>query len=382
MSKPSIYLDYAAATPMSVAVTAAMTPYLRDQFYNPSATYQAAINIKKDIELARSQVAEVLGSRSSEVVFSAGGTEANNMAIHGVMSQFPDANIVISSIEHESVREPAAQFDCKEASVDERGIIDTEKLKNLIDDKTVLVSIMHANNEIGTVQPIRRIAQIVKDVRASRQKSGNKLPLYLHTDACQAANYLDLHVSRLGVDLMTLNGGKIYGPKQSGALFVKAGLQLNPLIRGGGQERGARSGTENVAGIVGFGTALVEAQQLKNTELKRLSELQKLFFDNVTKNIPTATINGSLKLRLPNNVHITIPGQDNERLLIQLDEAGIMAAAGSACSASHEESSHVLKACGITDKNARASLRFTFGRQTTTQDIEKTIQTLAKITAQ
>lgn len=205
---------------------------------------------------------------------------------------------------------------------------------------------------------------------------GNELPIYLHTDACQAANYLDLHVSRLGVDLMTLNGGKIYGPKQSGVLYASAKVRLEPLIRGGGQERNYRSGTENVASCIGFAKALQLVQAGRREESERLIGLQKLAFELIAQKLPQAVINGSQKHRLPNNVHLTLPGQDNERLLVELDERGILAAAGSACSASDDEPSHVLRAMGVSDVDAQASLRLTMGRDTSAQDIRDTIETL------
>jgi cysteine desulfurase len=375
--QPVIYLDYAAATPLDPAVLKAMQPYLADDFYNPSATYSAALEVKKTVGEARSKVAHWLGARPSEIIFTAGGTEANNLAIHGVMREFPTGNIVVSALEHESVLVPAREYDYREAAVGPDGRLDLANLRQKIDDKTVLVSIMYANNEVGTVQPIREIAKLVAEVR--RQRGPKGLPLYLHTDACQAANYLDLHVAGLGVDLMTINGGKIYGPKQSGALYVKAGLKLKPLISGGGQERGLRSGTENVASIIGLATALDLAQSKRHVEAKRLQELQRLFFKLLEEQIPTAQINGSRKYRLPNNLHLTIPGQDNERLLIQLDEAGIMAAAGSACSASNEEPSHVLHALGLSDEQTRASLRLTMGRSTTEEEIKHCLQVLNQV---
>jgi len=373
---PAIYLDYAAATPVDPAVLEAMRPYLSDNFYNPSATYSAALAVKKAVAEARSKVAHWLGARASEIIFTAGGTEANNLAIHGVMRQFPDANLVVSAIEHESVLAPARAYDCREAAVRPDGRAAIDDLRRKIDDKTVLVSVMYANNEIGAIQPIREVAKLIDEIRRQRPAGGR--PLYLHADACQAANYLDLHAARLGVDLMTLNGGKIYGPKQSGALYVKAGLELQPLIDGGGQERGLRSGTENVASIIGLAAALDLAQSTRHEEAKRLQALQQLFFKLLEEQIPAAQINGSAKYRLPNNVHLTIPGRDNERLLIQLDEAGILAAAGSACSASSEESSHVLHALGLDDAAARASLRFTMGRGTDAEAVQSTVKTLAR----
>ena len=374
------YFDHAAATPLDPDVLAAMQPFFAGQFYNPSANYLAARQVRASLEQARAEVAAVLGARANEIIFTAGGTESDNLAIAGVMNQFPDANVVVSAIEHDAVLEPARQFTCRIAGVDEQGIVDLEDLAAKIDDNTVLVSVMYANNEVGTVQPIRQVAQHLQQIRDARRKAGNSLPLYLHTDACQAANYLDLHVARLGVDLLTLNGGKIYGPKQSGVLYVSHKVELMPLIRGGGQERNLRSGTENVATAIGFAAALQRAQAGRHDEGKRLSGLQKLAFDLLAEKLPAVVINGSRKNRLPNNIHLTIPGQDNERLLVELDERGILAAAGSACSASDEEPSHVRRAMGLSDTDAQASLRLTMGRETDEQDIRTLVDTLVELT--
>jgi len=380
-----IYLDHAAATPLDPQVLAVMQPFLGDDFYNPSATYQAARDVRKALEKARSDVAHWLGARPSEIIFTAGGTEANNLALFGILRKYPGSHAVSTAIEHDSILEPLSGLSAEGwrstlVSPTDQGLIDPKAIAAAVTDKTVLVSVGYANNEVGTIQPIRQISREVETIRSGRLKRGLKLPLYFHIDACQAGNYLDLHVARLGVDLMTLNGGKIYGPKQSGILYVKAGLQLRPLVAGGGQEHGLRSGTENVAAFVGLAKALNIAQNMRNEEVKRLQTLQILFTQLVKSNLSTGVINGSLKHRLPNNVHLTFPGTDNERLLIQLDEAGIQAAAGSACSASDEEPSHVLKALGLSDADAQASLRFTFGRATTKQDIEKTVELLASLT--
>lgn len=374
-----IYLDFAAATPMDERVLAAMLPYFSTKFYNPSATYLPAQDVRRDLVAARARVAHCLGAKPSEVVFAAGGTEANNLAIQGVMARFADANIVVSAIEHESVLQAAQRFEYREAAVLPTGIVDLEDLRAQIDDKTVLISIMYANNEVGTIQPLHQIAQIVAEIKATRQKQGNELPLYLHTDAAQAANYLDLHVSRLGVDLLTLNGGKIYGPKQTGVLFVSSKVLLQPQILGGGQERGMRSGTENVAGVIGLATALDAAQEYRHQEAARLQKLQKLFFDLLAEKIPQTQVNGSRKNRLPNNVHITIPDQDNETLLLRLESVGVLCSAGSACSASSKEPSHVLRAMGLDDDAIRASLRLTLGRSTTREDITNAVSALAGI---
>lgn len=375
-----IYLDYAAATPLDPRVLKAMEPYFTDQFYNPSATYNEARKVRQDLDSARSKVAHWLGAKSSEIIFTAGGSEANNLAIHGIMRQFPDANIVVSSIEHESVLAAAQRYDCREVAMKPDGTIDLLDLEKKIDENTVLVSVMYANNEIGTIQPLRDVYEIISAKRAARpQSTVHSLPLFFHSDACQATNYLDLNAARLGVDLLTLNGGKIYGPKQSGALFVRGGIKLQPLVDGGGQERGLRNGTENVAGAIGFSVALEITQEMRHQEAKRLQTIQQEFFKLITQELPRAVINGSLKRRLPNNVHLTFPDMDNERLLIQLDEAGVQAAAGSACSASNEESSHVLKSIGLTDQEARASIRFTLGRATTSDTIKRTVELLASL---
>ncbi len=374
-----IYLDHAATTPLDERVFATMQPYLTTQFYNPSATYLAAKSVKRDIESARARVAHWFGARPSEVVFTAGGTEANNLAIHGVMGQYPDANMVVSSIEHDAVLHPAAQYSVKLAPVMPDGLIDVKALIGLIDDKTALVSVMYVNNEIGTIQPLKQIAAALELIRKQRHADGNMHPLLFHTDACQASLYLDLHASRLGVDLMTINASKMYGPKQVGALYVRAGIVLSPQIEGGGQERGLRSGTENVAGIIGLAAALDRAQTDRHTEGKRLQQLQQLAYKLIAEQLPAAILNGSLKHRSPNNIHLTVPGADNERLMMALDEQGVLVAVGSACSASSEEPSHVLQAIGLTDADARASLRLTMGRSTTEAAIRRTISGLASL---
>ncbi len=384
MAKNHVYLDYAAATPLNKQVLAAMKPYLSDQFYNPSAIYLAAKQVNQDLGSARSKVASVLGARSSEIIFAAGGTEANNLAIFGIMKQFPGKHLVVSSLEHDSILQPAKKLASKgfrltELRPTQEGLITADELNKVITSDTVLISIMYANNEIGTIQSIKELAGVIQQIKIERLKKGNKLPLYFHTDACQAANYLDLHVNRLRVDLMSLNGGKIYGPKQSGVLYVSNKVKLEPLIYGGGQERGLRSGTENVAASIGLAKALELVAKKRPIEVKRLNSLQKLLIDLLSQQLPQAKINGSLKHRLPNNLHITIHGQDNERLLFALDERGIECAAGSACSASSAEPSHVLKSIGLSDKDAQASLRITMGQFTTESSIRYFVDSLSSI---
>ncbi|HEY4964099.1 MAG TPA: cysteine desulfurase family protein [Candidatus Saccharimonadales bacterium] len=378
-SKSVVYLDYAAATPLDERVEAAMKPFYRDLFYNPSANYSRAIETKQALSSARAKVANIIGAKPSEIIFTAGGTEANNLAIKGLLTRFPDGNILLSAIEHDSVINPANSFHHKSIKVDHTGIIDTNDLLSKIDDKTILVSVMYVNNEIGTIQPIAKIAKVVAEIRIKRLEEGITTPILLHTDACQASNYLDLHISRLGVDMMTINGGKVYGPKQSGVLFIKAGTILKPLIDGGGQEHGLRSGTESLVNAAGFAVALEIAQKMRKDESKRLTELRDYFYQELQRISPEPIINGNVKHKIANNVHFSIPGQDNEALLFKLDQQNILAAAGSACSASSLEPSHVLGAIGLSDELARSSIRMTLGRGTNKRQLRETIKVLSQI---
>ena len=377
-----IYLDYAAATPMDPKVESAMGSYLGDNFYNPSATYLAARAVRADLNEARANVAAHFGCRPAEVVFTAGATEANNLAIAGIMNLWPDGEVLATAVEHESVLAPVKKYPHKLIKVDARGRLDLAHLEELIGPKTVLVSIMHVNNEIGVLQPIADIANLLNKLSKLRTEKGDKRPLYLHTDAAQSPNFFELKVARLGVDLMTINGGKIYGPKQTGALFIKAGVKLSPQVIGGGQEFGVRSGTENVAGIIGLTVALQIAQRKHSSEAKRLSSLRQRFEAGLLELAPEIKINGSKKHRAPHISSVTFPGTDNERLMMELDEAGVMAAIGSACSASSDEPSHVLSAIGLSAVDARSTLRFSLGCPTTEAEIDYAVKTLKSILAQ
>lgn len=374
-----IYLDYAAATPVDKRVLEAMSPFWIKEFYNPSASYLAARGVRQKLNKARADVARCLGTKPAEIIFTAGATEANNLAIQGVMNIFPDKELLVSAIEHESVLEPASLFRFKQIKASPKGIVDLTDLKKKITDDTVLISVMMVNNEIGSLQPLREIAATLKEARKARQKTGNKLPLYLHSDAAQAGNYFELKTSRLGVDMLSINGGKIYGSKQSGALFVRAGVKLKPLILGGGQEFGIRSGTENLAGAVGLASALSLTQKNREAETRRVDTLKNFFIREIQKNIPVAILNTSSNYQAPHILSITFPGMDNERLMMQLDEAGIICATGSACSATNDEPSHVLAAIGLSEEQARSTLRFSFGRQTDHKQIQKTTKTLARL---
>lgn len=370
------YFDYSAATPLCKEAMHAMEPYYADLFYNPSALYMPARRVKQDLEEARSKIAVAMGARPGEIIFTAGGTEANNLAIHGVMTNYPDKKILISAIEHEAVIEPTSSFKHSSILVNDKALVDINNLEEQIDDDTVMVSVMYANNEVGTIQPISEIAQLIKRVNRERQKKRVKLPLYFHTDACQASSHLDIHVSRVGADLITINGGKIYGPKQSGALYVRAGIKLAPLILGGGQENGLRSGTENVAGAVGLSVALDVARSKALSEKKRLEAIRDNCIKQLSEKIPETIILGHLKKRLPHNVCFAIPGIDNERLMMLLDERGFQVATGSACQASSEKPSHVLTAMGLSDEVARSTLRLSFGRETTDDSVNNLINAI------
>lgn len=373
-----VYLDYAAATPLSKKALQAMMPYLTTDFYNPSALYWEATKLNREKEQFRAKVASVLGAKPVEVIFLSGGSEANNLAIKGLMDAHPGSNIITSAIEHKSVLVPAGQHQHKILQVDAWGRVNLSNLLNLIDEGTVLISIILASNEVGVIQPLAKAREIISQVREERLKQGNQLPLYLHTDASQAGNYLSLGVSRLGVDLMTVNGGKIYGPKQSGILYVKSGIKLNAQITGGGQELGSRAGTESLANIAGFSIALDEAQQKRVNQFKKAKKLQLSLINHLKQN-PKITFNGDYKTRLPNNVNITISGVDGERLVMELDNLGFMVATGSACTASDDEPSYVLQVMGISKQDAASSLRITIGRQTTEDEISKFARTLLNL---
>ncbi len=384
MTKP-IYLDYAATTPTDPDVVTAMLPYYTDQFYNPSALYTAAQHIRHDYEEARATIAQLLQVRPSEIVFTAGSTESNNLAINGVLqfalaADIRAAQIAMSSIEHESVLRAGARYGHIVLPVKTDATLDVEKARALITDDTVLVSCMLANNELGTVQPVAELSRLVQQIRADRTVRGMQAPLYLHCDASQAFNYLHVLPHVLGVDLLTLGGSKLYGPKQTGILFLRAGVGLSPQILGGGQEYGLRSGTENVPGVIGLATALQKSAQIRKSEVERLIALRRHLLQKLKSELPQCTINGGQKHTLPNIVHVTIPGIDNERLVMQFDEYGICVASGSACAASSGEPSHVLRAVGLSDEQARSSIRISMGRGTTQQHIDYLLEKLQQLT--
>lgn len=365
----TIYLDYAAATPLDKRVFAAMEPYFTEKFYNPSSAYQPAREIRRDVDDARHRLAMILGGRQSEVILTAGATESINLAISGAINRHGGL-VVTTAIEHPAVLESVREFGGTIVAPTAKGMIDPESVRAAINDETTLVSVGYANSELGTIQPLKAIAAIISDIREGRRERGIVRPIYFHTDASQAAGYLDLSVSRLGVDMMTLNAGKCYGPKQVGLLWLDSMVDIKPLVHGGGQERGLRSGTENVAGAIGFARALEIVDKHRRTEAHRIGQLRDKLEKNLVSAFPDLVINGMTKKRLPNHLHISLPGLDGERALFALDARGVLVATGSACAANKGTRSHVLTAVGMSDELADGSLRFTLGHPVSESDID------------
>lgn len=353
----SIYLDYAAASPIDEVVLREMEPYFSDRFYNPSSPYDKAVEVRRDLERARSKIASLIGAKSAEIIFTAGATESINLALGSTIGE-----VIVSAGEHQAVLGAVQQKNPKVVGLRPDGRVEASDVQRAITEQTELISITLANSEIGVIQPISEIAQIIKEERLKRQRAGKKNPIYFHTDATQAAAYLDIHISRLGVDMITLSASKIYGPKQVGLLWLQSMVQLKPLILGGGQERGFRSGTENVAGIIGFAKALELAENRKRTDSEKLGNLRDILELAILKAIPKAVVNGSTKFRLPNFLNLSFPGLDGERLVFMLEAKGILVATGSACSASLGTGSPTLTALGLDQSVIDGSLRISLGR--------------------
>lgn len=376
-----IYFDNAATTPVLSEVIQEMVPYLGYHYGNPSSQHSFGFDTSRAIEKARSHVAQLIGSSPNEITFTSGGTEANNLAIKGSISRIGINNdneravLISSSIEHDSVLQPfnslkAQGFIVKFAEVNGEGIIKLESLLDILrQDKTMLVSIMLANNEVGTIQPIRELAKITHE-------NSNAL---FHCDAVQALGKIPIDVKHLGVDLLSLSSHKIYGPKGVGALYVRDREQLTPLIDGGGQEKSLRSGTENVYGIVGFGEAcrIATANLMDNRRI--VKKLRDYLIDRVLSSIPRCHLHGSISERLPNNAHFSFPGVKGEDIIVKLNEYGIAASTGAACSSNKAKPSHVLKAMGLSLLEIEGSLRLTLGHQNTMNEVERVVLALEEI---
>jgi len=370
-----IYMDHAATTPIHPEVTEAMLPYLGERFGNPSSIYSEGREARKALEAARCEVAEALGAESAEICFTSGGTEADNLAVIGTARANRERgdHIITNVIEHHAVLEPCHYLE-KEGfrvtylPVDGAGLVDPDEVRNAITSSTILVSIMHANNEIGTIQPIEEVSAVCREAG-----------VYLHTDAVQTAGALDADVNGLGVDMLSLSAHKLYGPKGTGCLYIRKGTELRSILLGGGQERGMRSGTENVAGIIGFSVAMRLAAREWRERSQRLLPLRDRLIDGILERIPHTRLNGHRERRLPNNVNILFAYIEGEAICLKLDFLGIDASTGSACSSESGEASHVLLALGIAQEEAHGSLRLTLGRDNTQDDVDYVLEELPPV---
>lgn len=393
MLKKRIYLDYAATTPVDARVRRAMEPYCAKEFGNPSSIHAEGNTAKKALDEARTKVARTLEAHAEEIVFTSGGTEANNLTIFGVVSALSGKrtpHLITTTIEHSSVLEPLRELERQGRAavsfvpVEPNGIVRSEKIVAALRPHTVLVSVQYANNEIGTIQPIRKIAQGIHNFNFKTSKLRGFKTIF-HVDACQAPLYLHYLVNALGVDLLTLDAHKIYGPKGVGCLYVRRGTPLAPLIFGGGQEHGLRATTENVPGIVGFAEALRIASAEREKESVHIQKLRDILCTLIRANGSISekcnvVVNGSMERgeRLPNNLNLSLPGVDTEMLTLQLDAGGIAVSTKSSC-LKDEKSSYVVRALGADASHAESTLRFSLGRATTNKDIEYTVRVLAQI---
>lgn len=386
-NKDRIYADHAASTPVDPRVLAAMAPFWNEHFANAGGIHREGVYARDAIKSAREECAKVIGARASEIIFTSGGTESNNLAIFGIAEaeilkgkKYEELHFVTIAIEHASVYECFSVLERKGAkvttvSVSDNGIVDPEAILAAITPQTVLVSVMYVNSEIGTIQPIREIGLLIQKYRKEHATS---YP-YFHTDACQAPEYMPCQVASLLVDYMTIDAQKIYGPKASGFLFRRYGAPLEPIMRGGRQEGGMRPGTPPTPLIVGLAKALTISAEGREEEGKRLSVLRDQFVAQVLEKIPGSMLNGHSKERLPNNVNISFPGKRGEYLVLQLDKEGVAAATRSACHVGEEGGSHVVAALGRSKEEVLGAVRFSFGRETTVQDITKIVSVLEKI---
>jgi len=369
-----IYLDYAATTPMRPEVVDAMEPFFNDSFGNPSSIHTYGQQAKAALDNARDIIANGIGADSSEVTFTSGGTEADNLALIGVMMANRDKgnHLITTQIEHDAILNSAKFLEligmrATYLPVDKYGQVSAQQVAEAIEPDTVLVSVMHANNEVGTIQPIEAISAVTKEKG-----------VLLHTDCVQTFGQLPVNVDRLGADLISLSSHKIYGPKGIGALYIRNGVSIQPVLHGGGQERAKRSGTENVPAIVGFGEAARILFNVRESESKRLTTLRDLIRFEIERRIPNVKLNGHPTDRLPNNVNYSFAGVEGQALLLNLDLAGIAASSGSACSAGSVEPSHVLKALNLPDFYIRSALRLSLGRLTREADISEVLEVLEK----
>jgi len=385
----TIYLDHAASTPLEPRVREAMLPYLETEFGNPSSFHGLGKKAKDAIDEARASIAKLLEVKSDELIFTSGGTESINLAILGAAraNSKHGKHLITSAIEHHAVLGAMEHLEKKEGfmvtvlPVDEFGRVSVAEVEKAIRPDTILISIMLANNEIGTVEPVAEIGKMLGERLRESERGGEKgsfSPL-LHTDACQAAGALSIKPKLLGVDLLTINGSKIYGPKGSGLLYVRAGVKIEPIMFGGFQERGLRPGTENVGNIVGLAKALEIAFAEREAESKRLTALRDEFIVGLKTRVPKIRLNGHPTERLPNNVNVSILDIEGEALTLYLDAKGIEASTGSACTSTSLDPSHVILATGLPYEAAHGSIRFTLGRSTTKADLDYVLEVLPSL---
>jgi len=370
-----IYLDYAATAPVDPQVFEAMQPFFFEKFGNPSSIHTEGQIARKAVEESREKVASFLGAKPEEIIFTSGGTESNNFALKGIAfaNEERSNHIIISAIEHHAIIEPAKflekrGFKISVLGVDKYGIVDPQEVKKAITDKTILISIMHANNEIGTIQPIKEIGKI------AREKG-----IYFHTDAVQTVGHIPVDVNELGVDLLSLSAHKFYGPKGVGAIYIRKGTRIQRFLDGGDQEKAKRASTHNTAGIVGLAKALELCEERMKEEAGFQTKMRDKLITYILKSIPEVYLNGHPQLRLPNNANFSIRYIEGESLILNLDLLGIAASTGSACTSSSLEPSHVLLAIGLPHEIAHGSVRFTLGRWTQEADIDYVLEHLPKV---
>ena len=368
------YFDNAATTKVKDEVLQEMIPFFSEKYGNPSAVYSIARESKRAIENAREKVAHLIGANKNEIYFTASGTEADNTAIKGISyrNKKKGKHIITTKIEHHAILDSCKfletqGFKITYLNVDKNGFINLDELRNSITDKTILISVMFANNEIGTIQPIEDIAQIAKENN-----------IIFHTDAVQAVGNLIINVKSMGIDVLSLSGHKIYGPKGIGAIYVRNNIEVEKFINGGHQEKNKRAGTENVAGIVGLGKASELAQKNIDIHIQNLKELREYYLEQVRKRISKIRINGALNARLPGNSNISFEGINGSDLLLELDNVGICASSGSACNSAEGSPSHVLSAIGLGGKEAKSALRVTFGEFNTKEEVDYLVENLEK----
>ena len=380
-----IYLDNAASTAVHAEVVKEMIPYFDVQYGNPSSIHKFGRQAKNAIQQARKRMATLIGAEPDEILFTSGGTESNNTILNGIakLNQLSNVDfgneknhIITSSIEHEAILDPCKELEKKGFKityipVDVHGMVDPTDIANSITENTILFSIMFANNEVGTIQPIKEISDICK-----------KHQIPFHTDAVQAVGKIPINVKDLGVDALSISSHKINGPKGIGALFIKNGMKISPLILGGGQENGLRSGTENVASIVGFGKACQIAKERLNENISHFQKLHSSMLSRIVKEIPYVKLNGHSEKRIFNNIHLTFLGVNGEDLIIKLDEYGIAASTGSACSVNTQKASHVLQAMGFNHEQITGSLRMSFGYMNTLNEVNQTVEVLKKVVSE